>query len=158
MIKKKTFSLLAFMAFVIPSWGQVLQRLPVEFAYDAAGNRILRHVVVLENRSGNDAKGMKQGASEEARYEEAAYDGWVEDMRVNVYPNPTKGRVTVELLNADAGMGYTARVYDSHGRRLYERTGMGGRIEIDLERYPVGYYIVELQAGDNRATWKIVKQ
>lgn len=73
--------------------------------------------------------------------------------KVNVYPNPTVGVVTVESPKARYCV---AKVYDSKGRLLSELPAESGVVRIDLSGCPSGYYIVDLIVDRERSSWKII--
>ncbi|WP_052671341.1 alkaline phosphatase PhoX [Aequorivita vladivostokensis] len=58
---------------------------------------------------------------------------------LSLYPNPTKGDITLELNSADAGKTVKIEVYDLLGRSLYstnaETTGGNQKIELDLSSF-----------------------
>ena len=84
--------------------------------------------------------------------------------KVNVYPNPTVGVVTVEFAAWYAGTlargpkakSCVAKVYDSKGRLLSELPAESGVVRIDLSGCPSGYYIVDLIVDRERSSWKII--
>lgn len=58
---------------------------------------------------------------------------------LSLYPNPTKGEITLELNAADAGKTINIEVYDLLGRSLYstkaETTGGNQKLELDLSNF-----------------------
>lgn len=121
--------------------------MPIEIDYDAAGNRISRKTLAIP-------LGAKGGNSSDSTY----YVDQMQTIQMKVYPNPTQGKVYIEM----SGTGETElnriRVYDNQGRKIHENEGLGCQMEVDLTSYPTGYYIVELFAKDEHTTWKILKK
>lgn len=132
--------------------------LPIEYTYDAAGNRTIRQVVTIRNGSDSTVKQAKKGSSDYSKADNSYFTAHVQSLRLNVYPNPTKGLVVCEAQDIPDNMDYTIRLFDSHGRRLTEQSGQGSLIEIDLSNQPIGYYILELTIGEDHSSMKIIKQ
>jgi PKD repeat protein len=80
---------------------------------------------------------------------------------VSVYPNPTNGRVTVEV-NDDAGQEIAVEVVDILGRSISKTTeqsaGMSQKIEVDLSGYAgEQVFIIRVRVGDKTGTYKLLK-
>ena len=69
---------------------------------------------------------------------------------VNVYPNPTKGNITVELEQTYSNVKFV--VYDLNGRVIIEKQANNiNQQEIELKAAP-GAYILEIEADGNKKT------
>ncbi|MBR1516917.1 MAG: T9SS type A sorting domain-containing protein [Bacteroidales bacterium] len=141
----------------LSSVGQTISQLPVEFAYDAAGNRTFHHVIVLDRNADRHGKVVKSG-TETIEDNNTVFSDWIQRFKVYVYPNPTQGYVFVEIPYVDSESVHTIRIFDSNGRKIYEYTACGKNFEIDLSNQPSGFYIVNISIDGNNATWKIVKK
>ncbi len=76
------------------------------------------------------------------------------EFSVNVYPNPTKGLVTVE---AD-GMTHV-EVYDNEGRKLQDYDSYGSdTLTIDMTSYVSGVYFVRVHSPEKIVIQKVIKQ
>jgi hypothetical protein len=71
-----------------------------------------------------------------------------------IYPNPAKTEVVVELQNA--GNGAEVWLKDVLGRALYIRPVNASTTRIDLSAYAAGIYFVEITDGYSRSTKKLV--
>lgn len=120
--------------------------MPIEISYDAAGNRITRKVMML-----NMSKGGSYGDS-------TYYLDRMNAIQMKVYPNPTTGKVFVEMFEAEEIGKSVVRVYDNQGKRMYENTNKGSFVEVDMSSFPSGYYIVDLWVKEEHTTWKIIKK
>lgn len=120
--------------------------MPVEFSYDAAGNRTVRKVLPLPSK-----------ARSAGLVDTSYYTDKTSSVRMRIFPNPTEGRVWVELQCAEGNATWSAKVFDAKGRRLAETEGAGCRAELDLSPYPRGNYIVEFYVKGERTVWKVVK-
>ncbi|MFP9115153.1 LamG-like jellyroll fold domain-containing protein [Flavobacterium sp. RHBU_3] len=82
---------------------------------------------------------------------------------VKVYPNPTQGRVTIELNSATTGDNVTVAVYDLLGREILSKgniktTGTGQKIELDLSAYAgEQVFIVRVNMGNATGAYKLLK-
>jgi hypothetical protein len=127
----------------------------IEYTYDNAGNRVERHVVVIENHS------LKSASADEAKSESpkgAVTSEW-SDVRVNVFPNPTLGDVSISFEGVLDVNNILYSIYNAMGRKMDE-----GRINpTELSRLPFanlpkGVYILILRNRDDSRQWKIIKQ
>jgi PKD repeat protein len=68
---------------------------------------------------------------------------------VNIYPNPSGGKFTLELGTAEAGKVWL-QVTDSRGKTVYRQELPEGqqKASIDLGDQPAGVYMLRLNAGD----------
>lgn len=88
-------------------------------------------------------------------------DGVNQLANVKVYPNPTKGKVTIAL-NEDAGKNVTVEVYDFLGRKVYsadnQTTGAGQQIELNVANL-VGeqVFFIKLNVDGKTGSYKLLK-
>lgn len=132
--------------------------LPIEYIYDAAGNRTIRQVVTIRSSSDSTVKQAKKGTTDYNETNTPYFTAHVQSLLLHVYPNPTRGLVVCEVQDIPDNTDYTMRLLDSRGRRLIEQSGQGSRIEIDLSGKPSGFYILELTIGEEHSSMKIIKQ
>lgn len=116
----------------------------VSYAYDEAGNRIKREIVISKKQ---------MVAVPEKKV--SSYSDMLSDHQIRIAPNPTKGRVKVSILNNDAN--FDVRVYSSNGKMLLSQSSVRNRTEIDLTSQPNGIYILVISLGQRETTWKIIK-
>lgn len=121
--------------------------LPIEISYDAAGNRITRKVLQVSMMA-------KGGSYSDSTY----YIDQMQSVLMKVYPNPTQGKVYVEMQGGDEIGNSKIRLFDSHGRLIHEQEGDGYVVELDLSTYPTGYYIIDLYVNEEHTIWKIIKK
>jgi len=80
----------------------------------------------------------------------------VEDMTgltVKVFPNPSQGYFKVDLVTQESG---TLNLYGYDGRKVKTMNLVGGINQVDVEGEPAGVYIVEIIAGEERTTEKLI--
>ena len=121
--------------------------LPIEISYDAAGNRITRKVLQVSMMA-------KGGSYSDSTY----YIDQMQSVLMKVYPNPTQGKVYIEMQDGGEIGHSNIRMFDSHGRLIHEQEGNGNAVELDLSTYPTGHYIIDLFVNEEHTTWKIVKK
>ena len=77
----------------------------------------------------------------------------------NVYPNPTMGIVTVQLVPETCNLNSEIQVFDLYGRRMQVFSVTGESTAIDTSHYASGIYLVKLvNDGDVVFMGKMVKQ
>jgi PKD repeat protein len=80
------------------------------------------------------------------------------DELVNVYPNPTTGKITVDLGKIPAGNTLTVAVYDVTGKAVYNTTHTQnpGKVDVNLENQPKGIYFVSVSDGTTTTNHKVL--
>jgi hypothetical protein len=79
------------------------------------------------------------------------------EMDVRVYPNPTRGEVTIEFEEA-IGRGI-ARLVDVNGRLLLQQSLDGEQvIQLNINELPTAVYFLELQTSKGTYNKKIIKE
>jgi hypothetical protein len=74
--------------------------------------------------------------------------------KVSVYPNPTKGTITVSFAD-DEAESHMVKVIDNLGRELYKQSFKGQATELDLSSRATGIYFIILDSGES---FKVVKE
>lgn len=118
----------------------------VGFAYDAAGNRTSRTMIIQEWRS---------AYNDEALPFAEGFD-W-DKLGLKLYPNPTQGELRFEFENypEDAKVQYV--LYDLNGKMLLNEEMLNTSTFLDLESFPDGNYILKLIIGKEAKTYQIIK-
>jgi len=119
----------------------------VSYAYDNAGNRISRKIVLLASNP---------------THVKAAESTQVEDQlgerKITVYPNPTKGALAVEIIGGDAKDAIQLIVFSAQGIQLQNVKVSASITPVNMSAYPGGWYILRVQAGEKVTEFKIIKQ
>lgn len=66
--------------------------------------------------------------------------------RVNVYPNPAKNTISIDIKNIP-DKSCKIEITDIRGIRIFETISSENKITIDVEKYPVGIYLVKLSTN-----------
>lgn len=132
----------------------------IQFTYDAAGNRIIRTVVLPVPPLKTHAEmllanSLVSNQDEEVIIFSEYQPGLVE---VKAYPNPTNGPLNIEVLNLDRVEDAVITMTDLSGRLLLEQVLLQVATVLDLSGYTAGIYILAFTAGNQKSQWKIVKQ
>lgn len=128
--------------------------LPRTYDYDNAGNRILRTTVRLRQTVAADADTSFADVSNSKQ--EPYYEEIVGENNVKVYPNPTKGMVTLQFEKTVKTGFY--RLSDFSGKLLSDGIITNSIVTLDLTRYENGVYLLTLTLDGQTDTWKIIKQ
>ena len=84
-----------------------------------------------------------------------------EDFSLSLQPNPATADLTVAFTSSVAGK-YNIEITSVTGQSLYSRSFHGAkganRINIDVQNYPQGIYLLKLQVNDSYQTFKLVKE
>ena len=123
----------------------------VSFGYDADGNMSSRTVVMLKSAS---------FVSEEEAEEEFLTEIVTAELgkqKITVYPNPTRGRILVEIQPLNYDETNVMRLFNSQGQLIET-------VQIASEQTPLeitgsaGVYLLDVHLGGSISKWKIIKQ
>ncbi len=126
----------------------------IEYAYDNAGNRISRQVIVIPN----NLKSATAGDDDNKTDEEPIQSNWA-NMEILIYPNPTIGDINLGFKGYTEINNVHYQVFNATGRlMLAGQLNTGGLNRLQFSSLPKGVYILVLQHGSEKKTWKIIKQ
>ena len=131
---------------------------PVDYQYDAAGNRVARYRKSSVAPNGPAALAANSSSAIAARVGKIEADSIakVETPRVGVFPNPSAGLFRIEL-NAPAPEA-RFELYDAAGRLIWSRGATFYSTTLDITREAAGEYLLFLRrAGEEARSWKLVK-
>lgn len=117
------------------------------FTYDDSGNRTER--VIDLTKSGKIPTGSSLSS-------EDFFNDEIADFNIKIYPNPTKGRLKIEIPDLQDN---NARlmVFNNQGQLIKEINVNSNFSEINLSSHPSGMYILKILIGQNSSEWKIIK-
>ena len=121
----------------------------VSYAYDNAGNRISRKIVLLTSNSAHAKKDTIAPSPVEEQ---------MGGRKLTVYPNPTKGELKVDITGGNNKDEIRIQLFSAQGIQLQSRKAAVGTTPIDMVIYPPGWYILQVKAGDKVTELKIIKQ
>lgn len=151
---KKIYTIfVTFSFFVLPHI--LTQAQTISYEYDASGNRIACFIVPLSGpRNLADNATMDQ---DNRQPEEEKFIDEEGTRKIQVYPNPTKGKLYIELTGYDLSQPSGYDIMDVNGKLLLTRKPLSEAFEIDLSGEPDGVYILKIVIGDKASLWKILK-
>jgi len=125
----------------------------VSYTYDASGNRETRTIVM-----GGGLKSEVSQNEEMDKDEEEIYQETLEKMIINIYPNPTTGKLSIRFDNRPEDVKTSVTVYDLNAKIICRKTNIPETSEIDLSQEPAGNYILVIRVGERVSRWQVVKQ
>jgi uncharacterized protein RhaS with RHS repeats len=137
------------------------QTYTVTYAYDAAGNRTSR-TIGIEYKSAIMTPDSTEWAWDDIEGtlpEGERYESLDEDRKYILYPNPTKGRLVLQIMPYDETFANATLVlYDLGGKKVRVIEQVYEYNAIHMHTLSAGSYVLELKAGEITHRWKIVKE
>ncbi|SCD20149.1 Hypothetical protein PSM36_1326 [Proteiniphilum saccharofermentans] len=118
------------------------------YAYDAAGNRVGR-TIVLEPRSASDS----ENPADTVFFEET-----LDDTQVRIYPNPVETQMTIRVSGYAPSMQGEYSLYNITGIIVAKRRITGETTLVDMGRYPKGIYILHIILNGQPTAWRVIKK
>lgn len=150
---KKT-SKTIFLSLVLAAISFALTAQTVSFGYDDAGNRTSR-TITLKSSEVNQTDTTDQVVEEEHFFDV------LQEMKITISPNPNGGKFSVTVQNLpDKEYEKTIQLmlYGISGELIYQISELHAHSEIDISNRENGTYILVFISGNEKRTWKIVKQ
>lgn len=142
---KQIFLCFSFMLFPAFTFAQS----KIGYAYDMAGNRIKREIVISASR----AMAKKQSFESQDFYSER-----LREHSVKIYPNPTQGNLRVSI----SGIGNSDKchlgVYSIQGTQILAFDVNSDNANVDISNQPNGVYLLQITINGKSTTWKIIKK
>lgn len=153
----------------------------VAFTYDDNGNRVSRTITVrqldsketkslltdpkqLGTQKNQLARGLEVGSTVETADAKRKDDIIRERLKTeegeigfNVYPNPTKGLIKMEISNMPLNSVSELRLYDLSGNQILLKKNIEKNAEIDISRYKDGIFILRVKVNEKTFDWKVIK-
>lgn len=142
---RKIFLYFCFMLF--PAF--VFAQSKIGYAYDMAGNRIKREIVM----SASQAMAKKQSFESQDFYSER-----LREHSVKIYPNPTQGNLKVSISGLETSDKCRLGVYSIQGTQIFAFDVSTDNADVDISNQPNGVYLLQITINGQSTTWKIVKQ
>lgn len=159
------FLILSFLSIVFHM--SVLLGQPVSFKYDANGNRISRILTVeqlsSESKSITDMNPeflklpSKNNSDEEESLKAVESISEYETIETQVYPNPNRGIIYINIINMPLNSKNEVRVYDLAGIEQYINKNLESNSEINISNLKDGTYILLIKVNQKLFNWKIIK-
>lgn len=121
----------------------------IKYDYDAAGNRISRKCLEVT---------LPQLRSNSVPIDSSSVADELNEIKVTIFPNPTKGVIIVELSDFSPQANLKFSLFSSDGKILKRVVPQSDRTSMDLSSYSSGLYLLYIAAGENKIECKIIKQ
>jgi hypothetical protein len=83
----------------------------------------------------------------------------LEEMEVNVYPNPSNGPLTITVENDEALQNYTnVIVFSATGQLLFNETVVDKKVQFNLTDYAPCTYLIKITNGQHTLTKRLIKR
>ena len=140
----------------------------VKYTYDAAGNRKSRALVSISNMISHSS--LKSNSEEipesewdiaDAQFSEpfiTPSEELLEQMKVKIYPNPTRGKLQVDITGGNIPSTSMLQIYSMSGNLLMQQKSISATNMIDISSFPAGAYILRVILGNEVSVWKIIKE
>ena len=124
---------------------------PVTYNYDNNGNRLTRSITLKKSTASSDSIFEDKSKKE-------IYKDEIGEVRIRIFPNPTKGILLVEISGVTTERLIEYSLYNSSGKFLKKQKFYGPLFTIDLTNHPSGIYILRLSTKGEVSEWKIIKE
>lgn len=121
----------------------------IGYSYDAAGNRTSRQVITLPSPPQNVEKQSTDSVVVKDRLEERT---------ILIYPNPTQGTLRIDIAGGNPDESLRIILYSGQGTVLYQAPAHMGSNPLDMSIYPKDWYILQIQEGESRREFKVIKE
>lgn len=142
MMRKLTIILLVVIACITNAFSQT----KYEYRYNSNGSRESRKIIIL-------------GREKEEPIEKQVVIDNIDGVTVQVFPNPTSGYLNLNFEGVNETDMHKITLYNSIGSALVSGTKKGnGEFPLDLSSYANGHYILLIEKGKEKLSYKIIKQ
>lgn len=129
-------------ALLLPMLGYAQQ---IAYEYDAAGNRISRHVA--NNGSQAPLRTSLENIPDESIVQ-----------TISVGPNPTTSLLTVTLSSFGKKDTCNLLLVNTAGQTIIRQSVISSQTTLDISQYANGYYLLKVELNENVTTYKIIKK
>lgn len=159
-MKKLILSIICLIT-VLGLFGQTVDY--VEFTYDDAGNRTERHVIYLRSQEDSKAQEIANSAegaviTHQTGNVDVIYKELLGEQEISIFPNPTKGEITVEITNLQQTGSTKLEVFSLAGEGVLSENMLQNKTVVDLSKLPPGTYVLKILLDSKLSTWKIIKE
>jgi hypothetical protein len=131
-----------------------------EYKYDAAGNRIRRHVIVIINKVANQNDSVAKdtiAAMAETEENKLLFTENIGEVNIRVFPNPTIGKLNIAIEGDIVPNNAFIEIYNEAGIKIENLIITTKNFTIDLSKHSTGIYYLKLSLNGKNETFKVVK-
>jgi len=145
----KLFLIIIAILLTLPGMAQE-RTIRINYSYDASGNRVSRVI--------SFSKSITKSSDSTANTKENSFTDQLGRIKIVLYPNPTKGLLTIEVTNLPDNTKGGITIADASGKLLQESTSLKSTNTIDLSNQSPGMYFLRIRAGDEVTEWKVLRE
>lgn len=134
--------------FILLSALNIKAQQKLSYAYDAAGNRVSR-TIVLGTRSADAAANQADSIF---------FEEMLTEKQIKIYPNPVQYELTIFIKGYQPSMQGEFSLFNLAGYMLARRKIIGETTQVNMSLFPKGTYILNIQLNRQPTSWKIIKQ
>jgi Secretion system C-terminal sorting domain len=150
---KKTLLFITFTLFSLLIYSQSIQ-----YSYDASGNRVKRTIVPLTKSARSTSSLADTVKTQElSKIEEQFNFEKLAEGKIKIFPNPTKGALTIKLENIANLEGINLQLYNVKGALLQSGQVHSNISYFNMQDYTPGTYILRVSRQEEKLEYKIVK-
>lgn len=127
----------------------------ISFDYDDSGNCTLKYkTVVLARAQSNQNNEQFYNKSDSIQSQLSK----IGDHNITIYPNPTKGLITISLSGNQIETKVEFRLTDLSGRLLKNGQFEYMLLKLDMSQFIPGTYLLHIYMNNKKDVWKIIKE
>jgi len=137
------------------------------YTYDNNGNRIKREFIPFKTTKDTVATDSTANITDSAtvaannqttQQQQQQYEAMLGEQKITVFPNPTKGELTIDISNFAEGSKGFILVSDMQGRILFKNKNINSSNNLNLSSVAKGNYILKIGLNNISKEWVIVKE
>jgi hypothetical protein len=149
----KTLAIIAMLTIITNTYAQT----SICFNYDVSGNRASR--MVSSNGCGKSIpKTTTKSNTTDSLANKQLQTASLGEMKITLYPNPTKGQLTIAVSNIPINTHGEIVLCDLSGKLIFTQNTIQANTLLDLSAQSKGIYVLKIWAGDKLGKWKVIKQ
>ncbi|MFO7575178.1 MAG: T9SS type A sorting domain-containing protein [Bacteroidales bacterium] len=118
------------------------------YSYDANGNRTCREIVIEQLMP------LEFPVTTPEEFKPIKVE---QEFFMKVFPNPTRGKIKIELSGFEVGFRSKYFVYNLNGNLLLTKAINSNEMEVDLTGLRDGVYVLRIRMEKEVYDWKIIK-
>ncbi len=135
------------------------------YSYDNNGNRVKREFIPFKTTkdtaatdSNSTANITDSTATNQNTTQQQQYEAMLNEQKITVYPNPTKGELQIDITNFVIGGKGFIYVTDMQGRVICRNENINSTNILNLSSVVNGEYILKIELNKASKEWVIMKE
>jgi len=124
----------------------VVQSAQFIYTYSATGNRKQCYV------------GFAKIVSPNLPGEQEQYIEKIDNIQFNIFPNPTKGLLKINIDTEMKVEDLKIELYDINSRKVLEKSVVSSEVELDITSASAGNYFMKIFVNNKPYYWNIIKE